>query len=438
MKPDLEPDVVVVGAGPAGSSAATTLARAGLDVVMVDRARFPRDKCCGDGLTAGALRRLDVLGLQPATVRSFTPVDTLDVRSPRGTTTELPLARPGQCHVAVARRVDLDAALVELARDAGVTVLDGRALEQVVVEEQATERACTARVAGGITVCARAVVAADGAWSRVRSLLAAGHDERAPRRSRALAGGLHAFRAYATQVTGPAATRMWVWFTPRLLPGYAWSFPLHDRTANVGICMRRAAGVTGHDLADAWRDELDGSFLRSLLGPGAAIDGSARSWPIPTGIDRVATSSHGGRVLYVGDAVGAADPFTGEGIAQALETGMAAAAALAATRARAPGESAARYASDVRRQLAVEHRIGRSLAAIAAHPAGIEAVVRVADHNGWTRLNAGRWLFDVVPRSLPFTPSRWRRGALHLGTPYPGLLEHGVPDLGVARDGSPS
>lgn len=433
MSPDLESDVVVVGAGPAGSSAATTLARAGLDVVMVDRARFPRDKCCGDGLTAGALRRLDVLGLRPAAVQSFTPVDTIEVRSPRGTTAELPLARPGACHVAVARRVDLDAALVELAREAGVTVLDGHALEQIVIEEPA-DRACIARVAGDITVRARAVVAADGAWSRVRSLLAAvGHEGRATRRGRVLAGGLHAFRAYATQVTGPGAERMWVWFTPQLLPGYAWSFPLRDGTANIGICMRRVEGVTGHDLADAWRDELAGSFLRSLLGPRAAIAGAARSWPIPTGIDPVTTSSHGGRVLYVGDAAGAADPFTGEGIAQALETGMAAAEALVATAARALGESAARYALDVRQQLAVEHRVGRALAALATHPTGIEAVVRVANHNSWTRLNAGRWLFDVVPRSLPFTPSRWRRGALHLGAPYPGLLEHEGLERGAAR-----
>ena len=67
----LEADVVVVGGGPAGAAAAITLARAGREVVVVDRARFPRDKCCGDGLTAGALRHYEALGLRPDSVASW-------------------------------------------------------------------------------------------------------------------------------------------------------------------------------------------------------------------------------------------------------------------------------------------------------------------------------------------------------------------------------
>lgn len=70
-------DVVVVGVGPAGSAAAITLARAGRRVVAVDKARFPRDKCCGDGLTTGALRRLGTLGLDPLTVPSMTAAHML-------------------------------------------------------------------------------------------------------------------------------------------------------------------------------------------------------------------------------------------------------------------------------------------------------------------------------------------------------------------------
>ncbi|HEY2636057.1 MAG TPA: FAD-dependent oxidoreductase, partial [Solirubrobacteraceae bacterium] len=124
----LDADVAVVGAGPAGTAAAVRLARAGRDVVVLDRARFPRDKCCGDGLTTDALRRLDRLGLDPKAVASWQAVDDIVVRSPSGRVARLPFPRDQGTYAAVARRRDLDAALVELARDAGATVLDGCAL----------------------------------------------------------------------------------------------------------------------------------------------------------------------------------------------------------------------------------------------------------------------------------------------------------------------
>src|SRR5262245_19303871 len=80
----LHADVVVVGGGPAGAAAAITLARAGRDVVVVDKATFPRDKCCGDGLTTGALRELEGLGFDPTSVASWQQVDDVVVRSPSG------------------------------------------------------------------------------------------------------------------------------------------------------------------------------------------------------------------------------------------------------------------------------------------------------------------------------------------------------------------
>src|SRR5438128_3814357 len=101
-------DVAVVGGGPAGAAAAITLARAGRDVVVVDKARFPRDKCCGDGLTAGALRLLEGLGLDPDAVPSWQPVDDVVVRSPSGRQVTLQLPRVQGRIAATARRVDLD------------------------------------------------------------------------------------------------------------------------------------------------------------------------------------------------------------------------------------------------------------------------------------------------------------------------------------------
>src|SRR5512143_1101769 len=88
-------DVVVVGAGPAGAAAAITLARAGRTVVVIDKAVFPRDKCCGDGLTTLALRELEALGLRPERVASWQTVDAAWLRSPSGREVCLPMPSDG-------------------------------------------------------------------------------------------------------------------------------------------------------------------------------------------------------------------------------------------------------------------------------------------------------------------------------------------------------
>src|SRR5690606_37858946 len=104
---------------------AIELARAGRDVVVLDKARFPRDKICGDGLTAGALRLLEELGLDPAAVPSWFPVDDVVVTSPSGRQAVFPLPRGAGRYAVVARRADLDAALVQRAREVGARVIEG-------------------------------------------------------------------------------------------------------------------------------------------------------------------------------------------------------------------------------------------------------------------------------------------------------------------------
>jgi flavin-dependent dehydrogenase len=241
-------------------------------------------------------------------------------------------------------------------------------------------------------------VAADGHWSPVRRLL--GEDDPD-------LGSWHAFRQY---FTGVDDRRLWVLFEEDLLPGYAWVFPVGDGRANVGFGVLRTDddSTSGKALAAQWRGLADRPSLRRALGPNAEPEGSVRAWPIPAAYDRDRLTR--GRVLFVGDAGGVVDPMTGEGIAQALESGMLAARAVAA---RGDASAvAARYTESIDRALGADLRFAAVLQHLLRFPLGAGAAIRAASLTPWTRRNFARWMWEDYPRALVFTPRRWRRGAL--------------------------
>ncbi|MBV8160877.1 MAG: geranylgeranyl reductase family protein [Acidimicrobiia bacterium] len=393
----LEADVAVVGGGPAGAAAAITLARAGRDVVVVDRARFPRDKCCGDGLTAGALRQLEHLGLRPDVVASWRTVDDVWVRSPSGRTACFPMPRDNGVFAAVATRADLDAALLDVARAAGAKVHDGHRLGAARQVDGHVEL----DVDGLGTVRTPYAVGADGMWSPLRKVL--GADQAG------YLGEWHAFRQYFRGV-GPMATDIWIWFEPDLLPGYAWSFPLPNGRANVGFGIQRSSGMPIARMKDIWPELLQRPHVREVLGPDASSEAPHRAWPIPARVDRARLYS--GRALFAGDAAAAADPMTGEGIAQALVTGRLAAAAINGAGPRLPARAADIYERTVRAALVADHRMSALLGRALEHRKGARAAVRIACATAWTRRNFARWLFEDYPRAVLVTPRRWRRGML--------------------------
>ena len=390
-------DLLVIGAGPAGTAAAITAAAAGRRVVVIDRATFPRDKTCGDGLTTGALRWLEALGVPLDALGASVEVHDVVLVAPSGRRITLALPGVGQ-HARVMRRTDLDAALVERAAATGANLELGRALTELKSLPSGVE----ATLADGSVVTAPFAIAADGHYSTARRLLA-------PRDPPAR-GEWSAFRQYFTGVDDP---RLWVLFERDLLPGYAWVFPLPGGRANVGFGMLRAAGgdrtVNGKLLASTWRDLLARPVLRDVLGPGAARESPHRAWPIPSHLDP-ARLAHG-RVLFAGDAAGVVDPMTGEGIAQAFETGGLAARATADSGAT-PDAVAARYRADVHRALGRDLRFAALLQRVLAHPRGAELALRTVDLTPWTRRNFARWMFEDYPRAILFTPSRWDRQML--------------------------
>lgn len=404
MIEDMEPtessardvDVIVVGAGPAGVSAAITLRRSGVDVVVVDRAEFPRDKICGDGLTALALRELDALGLDPADVESWIDIDEVIVRSPSGRTIALPMPEDG-LYAAVARRRDLDAALVELARRGDVEVLERTTVTSVEQDDEWVTVPTDA-----VTFRARYCIGADGMWSPTRKSLGVAEP--------GYRGEWHAFRQYFTDVSPRAASELIVWFEPDLLPGYAWSFPVAGGAANVGYgILRDDSTYRVADMSHVWHELLRRPHIREFLGADARPEGPHRAWPIPARIEHVTLST--GRTLFVGDAAAATDPMTGEGIGQALETGRWAAEAIVAEWI-SPAAVAQLYRRSVRRHLELDHRFAGLLSRILGSRAGARGAVRIAGSTPWVRRNFARWLFEDYPRAVLLTPWRWHRGML--------------------------
>ena len=394
--------VLVVGAGPAGIAAAIRLNDAGHEVTVVDKAVFPRDKCCGDGLTTNALRRLEELGFDPGRVTDWQTCSDVEIRSPRGRTVAVSLPGEGT-FAAIAPRAQLDHALVELCRSRGVKVEEGRTFESITVNDAAR---VVARVEGLGEIEVDWVVAADGMWSPVRRSL--GLSEQG------YLGEWHAFRQYARNVTGSAARTLHVWFDPDLLPGYAWSFPLPRGRANVGFGMLRRDGESMQTMRDIWRDLLTRPHVTDALGPGAEMEDRHTAWPIPARIDRTVHSS--GRVLFVGDAVCATDVMTGEGIGQALESGMAAAEAIDA--GGGPMDVRARHSLGLEKLFLADHRMSTALGRMLSRPALAETALRIVDANDWTRRNFARWMFEDEARAVVLTPRRWHRGFLSRAGAY--------------------
>ena len=397
-------DVLVIGAGPAGAAAAIRLRLAGRSVMVVDKATFPRDKCCGDGLTTLALRELEPLGLLPEHVPNWQTVTEAWLRSPSGR--EVCLEMPGGgIFAATAPRRELDEALLRLAVEAGADVREGAALTDI--------RALPDRVEAEVedlgTVTARYAIAADGMWSPVRKVMGLAEP--------GYLGEWHAFRQYASGVTGAAAHRLYVWFEPDLLPGYAWSFPLPDGRVNLGFGVLRDGSRTGKSMNADWAGLIDRPHIRAAVGPAVVLEDRVTAWPIPAGVDKAVLSS--GRVLFVGDAARVTDVMTGEGIGQAVLTGRLAAEAIVAGGALDPAGVRDSYEAAVRHHLFADHRMSHVLNGWLARPLMARGAIRLVSLTGWTRRNFVRWMFEDEPRAVLFTPRRWHRKFFRQQPPYP-------------------
>ncbi len=416
------PDVIISGAGPAGISAALELVRGGRSVVVIEKAKFPRDKCCGDGLTTLALRQYEALGFDPRQLNTWAEVRSTVFCAPNGHQTRLQAPDNDGIRIGVAKREELDAAFVAFARTKGVEVREGLTITDITRSEHGVQ----ATLSDGTTISGAYAIGADGMWSPLRHLINNpspadhGNDNHPDAKSPRYLGDIHAFRQYF-EVTGKAREELWVWFEPDLLPGYVWSFPLGDGTANVGFGIERKPNESVSWMKDAWTDILTRPHIAEVLGNIKPI-GNHKAWPIPARIRSDLLSSFGGRVLYVGDAARVVDPLTGEGIGQAMETGHMAAVAIARGGVANPRRTEQLYKRAIQSGIKIDNTFARSIAKLVTSQRMATTAIKLAPKGPWKGRYAFKWAFEDNPRAALLTPWRYpkrfrnKRGAF-LDTP---------------------
>ena len=383
---DDDADVIVVGAGPSGATTAYYLAQAGLNVLLLEKARFPRDKVCGDGLTPRAVKPLIAMGIDVGPGSGWLHNKGLRVIG-AGMRLELPWPEldsfPG--YGLVRTRSSLDETLARRAQAAGAKLLEGVAVTGPVLDDAGRIVGVTAntddseRARGDSTTYrARVVVAADGNSSRL-----------------SVAMGLHkrddrplgvAVRTYYTSPRhDDDYLESWLdlWDGDRLLPGYGWIFGMGDGTSNVGLGLLNTSDAFGNTDYRA----LLKRWLRSMPEEWGYVEENrtepVRGAALPMGFNRTPHYYRG--LLLAGDAAGMVNPFNGEGIAYAMESGQILAAVIADALACPTREQAEAVLHGYPRALADSYGGYYALGRVFVQLIGRPQLMRFATRHGMAR-----------------------------------------------------
>jgi geranylgeranyl reductase family protein len=364
-------DVLVVGGGPSGAACAYWLAEAGHDVTLIERKHYPREKTCGDGLTPRSVLQLEEMGLADELshhhrydgLRSIAFGRTLELRWP---------SVPGVPDYGyVITRADLDELVAHRAAKAGATVLEGHEAVAPVLDRGLVRGAMVRdRDSGSVSsLTARYVVVADGANSRFGRALGTSRDRSYPL-------GM-AIRGY---FRSPRHDEPWIEShldirdkAGNVLPGYGWIFPLGDGRVNVGIGLlstfNQWKAVNTTHLMEAFVDYAPASWR---LSPSTSC-GPPTGGRLPMGLS---VGPHAGPTyLVVGDAGGAINPFNGEGIAYAYETGRMAARAVGSALASGDGLALQAYDRELQETYGLYFKVARAFVKIIGHPELMRALV---------------------------------------------------------------
>ena len=311
-------DVVVVGAGPAGSATAHSLTARGFDVLLLDKASFPRDKTCGDGLTPRAVHVLDEMGVLPQLLVAGCRLNNVRIIAPNGRVVNAALPHHGGSpdYTLVVPRLVLDDLLRQHAIASGTEFESSIDITELIQEG---DRVLLRGTSHGHTIAFRGRMAVIATGASVKLLKNVGILTHTP--PVALSS-----RAYFENVSGLSDVAH-MSFAGLPLPGYGWVFPLSDGSANIGAGIvppgrfrRRAAPRAPFETF------VNTPQLQSMLANAWRV-GPVKGFPIRT--DFVRARTWGPRTLLVGEAAGLVNPLTAEGIDYALESGHLAADHLA-------------------------------------------------------------------------------------------------------------
>ena len=328
-----EADVIVVGAGPSGSTTAYYLASAGLNVLLLEKSRFPREKVCGDGLTPRAVKALVAMGVPISESDGWLRNKGLRVVG-AGMRLELPWPElssyPG--YGLVRTRLDFDQRLARRATEAGAKLIEGVNVTGPVVDERTGRiTGVTARPAAGQRdegaradagaerfYRGRVVIAADGNSSRLSVSMGL-----RKRDDRPIGVAVRAYYTSPRHEDDYLESWLDLWDGDRLLPGYGWIFGMGDGTSNVGLGLLNTSAAFGntdyHALLRRWLAGMPSEW-------GFTEDrrvGPVRGAALPMAFNRTPHYTRG--LVLAGDAAGMVNPFNGEGIAYAMESGEIAA-----------------------------------------------------------------------------------------------------------------
>ena len=374
-----EADVIVVGAGPAGSATATHLARRGLDVALLEKTTFPREKVCGDGLTPRATRQLIRLGIDTSQEAGW--LHNRGLRIYGGGEQPFQLEWPELTdfppYGLVRPRSDFDDLLARHAVAEGARLYENANVIEPVIDAR-TDRIIGVSTRDGRTFRAPVVIAADGNSTRLS--LAMGLAKRDDRPM-----GVAVRTYYTSPRSDDDYLESWLelWDgkpgESNLLPGYGWIFGMGDGSCNVGLGILNTSSAFGRTdykaLLKRWLDNTPeewGFRDEHMLAP---VRGAA----LPMGFNRQPHYTRG--LLLVGDAGGMVNPFNGEGIAYAMEAGEIAADAVAAAHYRTPGSPAAERALEsyplrLKAELGGYYTLGRAFVKLIGHPQVMHACTK--------------------------------------------------------------